>query len=146
MLNIGGEGLPFLMLGLIGIVTRPFGAERFNSIDLIEDLFKRIEDDANLLIEIDDIWLPIFLFDNIDIKPLTGHVYRIKSSMFNLALSFREGRLDFESFISQCRQLERPLFLSETETLSFSQWRELQVQNAIKQYPKNSELKLEWHE
>lgn len=145
-LSIAGETIPFMMLGLVGIVTSPFGAERFDSVDLIEDLFKRVEDKADLLIEVDDIWLPILLFNNINIEPRIGHVYRIKNDAFVLALSFREGRLDLEGFLSECQQLERPLVLSENEMSSFSKWRELQVQNAKDQYPKNPKLVLPWHE
>ncbi len=145
-LNLGGEALPFLMLGLVGIVTSPFGAERFNTVELIEDLFRRIEDEADLLVDIDDIWLPMFLFNNTNIVPEIGHVYRIKSDVFTLALSFREGRLDLKAFISGCRQSKRPLFLSEDEMMSFSKWHDMQVQNAKEQYPKSRDLELPWHE
>lgn len=145
-LNVGGETLPFLTLNLVGIVMRPFGAERFSSVELIEDLFERIEDKAGLLVDVDDIWLPVFLFDDINIVPKVGDVYRIKIDGFTLALSFRENRLDLEAFIKGCKKLERPLFLSEDEMAAFSKWHDMQVQNAIEEYPKSKELELPWHE
>lgn len=146
IINIGGEELPFMMLGLVGIITRPFIAERFDRIEFIEDLYRRIEDEADLLIDVDDIWLPMFLFNNINITPEIGHVYRIRSDLFILALSFREGRLDSEAFLNECQRLERPLVISEDEIRSFQEWRQLQVRNAIEQYPKNRDLELRWHE
>lgn len=144
-IGIGGEELPFMILGLVGIITRPFIADKFNNIELIEDVFRRIEDEADLLVDVDDIWLPMFLFNNINIRPETGHVYRIKSDLFILALSFREGRLDIQAFLDGCERLDRPLMLSEDEMRAFGQWRELQVRNAVEQYPKNRSLELEWH-
>ncbi len=146
VLGVSGEELPFMMLGLVGIVTRPFVSERFNSIKLIEGLFERIEDEAGLIVDVDDIWLPMFLFDGINLRPETGHVYRIKSDVFAWALAFREGRLDLKTFHNRCKKLKRPLVLSEDEMGPFREWRELQVQNAIKQYPKNRRSALRWHE
>jgi len=146
IINIGGEELPFMMLGLVGIITKPFIAERFDRIDFIEDLFRRIEDEAELLIDVDDIWLPMFLLNNINITPEIGHVYRISSDLFVLAVSFREGRIDSDAFLNECQRLDRPLFLSEDEMRAFQEWREQQVQNAIKQYPKNRDLELRWQE
>ncbi len=135
-----------MMLGLAGIITRPIGAEMFYNIELIEDLFSKIEDEAGLLIEVDDIWLPMLLFYSTKIEPELGNVYRISSDMFARALAFREGRIDHETFLSQSKQLERPLVISAEETVVFKQWRKLQIQNAIEQYPKNDNLKLTWHE
>lgn len=146
ILGVNGEELPFMMLGLVGIVTRPFDSERFSSVKLIEGLFERIEDRAGLLVDVNDIWLPMFLFDGIDLKPETGYVYRIRSDVFAWSLDFREGRLDLETFRNRCKGLERPLVLSEDEMGPFQKWRELQIQNAIEQYPKNRRSALRWHE
>lgn len=145
-LTIDNEVLPFMMLGLIGIVTKPFGAERFNRVDLIEELFERLEDKADLLIDVDDIWLPMLLFDNVGIRPEVSHVYRVTSDIFSLAYSFREGRLNLEVFLDRCQSFKRPLVLSGDEMGAFRQWRETQVQNAREQYPKNRELALPWHD
>ena len=145
-LSIGDLELPFLMLGLVGIITSPFGAERFNNVGLIEDLFEQIEDKAGLLIDVDDIWLPIILFRNIDTVPKIGDVFRIIGDVFALALSFREGRLDLESFLNECEQFERPMVLSEEESLSFQKWHDIQIDNVKEHYPKNKGLELPWHE
>jgi hypothetical protein len=37
-LGLNGFQMPFLMLNLVGIVQQPFGATRFNSYDLIDQL------------------------------------------------------------------------------------------------------------
>jgi hypothetical protein len=145
-LSIDRGNLPFLMLGLVGIITRPFDAERFYTVQSIEDLFEQLEDRADLFIDVDDIWLPMLLFDDAGIRPEVGHVYRVTSEMFTTAHSFREGRLDLEIFLERCRILERSLVLSEEEMSAFQQWRETQVRNAIEEYPKNRELELAWHD
>ena len=114
--------MPFLMLGLDGIITGPFGAKRFKNVDQIEDLFFAIEDVAGLLIDIDDIWLPLSLFERYS-RPREGNVYRLDGSLFALAFAFREGRIDTEFFLSNCRDMDRPLFFSRKETRVFRQWR-----------------------
>lgn len=45
-LGLNGSQMPFLMLNLVGIVQQPFGATRFNSYDLIDQLFLRLEQTA----------------------------------------------------------------------------------------------------
>jgi hypothetical protein len=114
-ISVGGEELPLLILGLVGIITHPLSAYQFSSIDLIEDLFKRVEDETGLLIDVDDVWLPLFLFDTIGIEPEIGQVYRLKKDLFVLAFSFREGNLNIESFINECRRFEQPILFSVPE-------------------------------
>ena len=145
-LGIGNASYPFLMLGLIGIITRPFGAERFYNVDLIEDLFTQIEDEADLLIDIDDLWLPIFLFENINNVPDIGNVYRIDNEAFTLAYHFREGRLDQEEFVNLCRELDQPILSSDEEMMAFSRWREIQINEAREQYPKNDNFALSYED
>ena len=145
-IGIGGEDLPFMMLGLVGIITRPIGAETFYNINLIENLYNKIEDEAGLFIEVDDIWLPMLLLHSAKIEPELGDVYRIDSDVFTEAFAFREGRIDQETFLSQIKQIERPLVLSAEETVVFKQWRGLQIQKAKAQYPKNDNAKLRSHE
>ena len=50
--------MPFLMLGLAGIIQQPFDAARFSNYGLIEGLFERIEKDPGLSLNFEDIWLP----------------------------------------------------------------------------------------
>jgi hypothetical protein len=145
-IGIGSSELPFLMVGLTGIVTKPFVADIFNTVDSIEDLFRRIEDDAGLLVDIDDLWLPMILFRNINIRPEVGQVYRLNSDMFAIALDFREGHIDAQYFLERCEQSGRSLSLSEEEMAAFGQWREEQIRSAFDQYPKNRNLELEWQE
>jgi hypothetical protein len=144
-LKIGSRKMPFLMLGLDGIITGPFGAKRFKNVDQIEDLFVAIEDVAGLLIDIDDIWLPLSLFERYS-RPREGNVYRLDGSLFALAFAFREGRIDTEFFLNNCRDMDHPLFFSRKETRVFRQWHTLQIQGASEQYPKNRSLALEYPE
>jgi hypothetical protein len=143
-ISVGGEQLPLLILGLVGIITRPLGAERFSSVDLIEDLFKRIEDQDGLLIDVDDLWLPLLLFDSINMTPDIGHVYRLKSDLFALAFSFREGNMDVDTFIAGCKRLPQSVLFSEDEMSAFSAWRKLQIETAKELYPKNGEIRLRY--
>ncbi len=141
-LTIRGVQLPILMLGLVCIITRPFRQNRFATVRSIDEMYTLIQREAGLLINVDDVWLPLFLFRNN--PPLNGQVYRVTVALFNSALSFREGRMGRTDFIDWCERLTHPLSLSDRETLSFSQWHELQLRGAIGQYPKNPNIRLRW--
>lgn len=144
-LGLGPASFPFLMLGLVGIIQQPFGAARFETPRQIEDLFTRIEDEAGLLVEIEDIWFPNFLFKAHDSNPPPGTVYRAKNGLFSAAFLFREGRADSEHFLAHCRELDGAIAFSEKETKCFAAWHDQQVLGARRQYPKNAAFKLSWH-
>ena len=143
-IHIGGRRLPFFMAGLSGVITRAPGASKFRDVTDLENLFELIEDEAGLLIDIDDIWLPDFLFRRTRFRPRNGRVYRITPEAFSLALTFREGRLDLPRFIEAVRELPKPLAYSGRETGTFEAWRNRQIQDARDRFPKKESLKLEY--
>jgi hypothetical protein len=138
-LGVGGETTPFLMLGLVGIVHQPFGAARFTTSHLIQELFRRIEEEADLLINFDDLWLPDFLFGP---RRTPGHVYRVENKLFTLAYLFREGRQKRDNFQEQCAELRQSVILSDEETAAFADWSKEQVSIAKERAPKNPQLRL----
>ncbi len=146
--GIGGVEMPFLMLGLIGVVHRPFEGERFDTPDKIEKLFFLVEQQAGLLININDVWLPNFLFSRGGATQSKGLVYRVHWDIFSTAFLFREGRLGQGTFLDRCHSLNHheAVTISEKETKAFSLWHKEQVSNAVRQYPKNKGLVLPYHE
>jgi len=145
VLELKNRDIPFYLLELSGIITEPTGNEaHFDSSYLIDELFDTIEASPELFIDINDIWLPNFLFRNSPHK--RGDVYRIKEKLFIEADRFREDKIPKERFEMYCRELEDYLFYSEIETRSFKEWARNQIEMAKKKYPKNPELALKWHE
>lgn len=143
-LDISGTRLPFLLLGLSGIVVRPPRGERFHTPEDIEHLFRLIEDEGGLLVDIEDVWIPNFLLGDED--PAPGSVYRMNARAFTAATQFREGRMDLEEFLGLCRELPDPLAWSGEETEAFLAWREEHMSHAVEEYPKSGELELHWEE
>jgi hypothetical protein len=138
-INLGGQPMPFLMLGLVGIIQQPFDAPRFNTYGLIDQLFAGIEARADLLINFNDIWLPGFLFKA---DPGVGDVYRVVNELFTWAYRFRDGQSNKTDFEENCRRLHGIAF-SEDETRAFKDWSAEQISGAQKRPPKNPELKLQ---
>lgn len=130
---------PFLMLNLVGIVQQPSGAPRFNTYGLIDGLFRMLEDDASLLINFEDIWLPDFLFHD---KVSVGDVYRVSNQLFTVAYQYRDGRHSQETFEDLCREFHGEIVFSEDETRAFKGWSAEQLSIARNQPPKNPELQL----
>ena len=66
--------MPFYLTGLNGVITSyNSNLEEFNSSSLIEDVFNRIDQTENLIIDINDIWMPNSMLNKLEI----GNVYRV---------------------------------------------------------------------
>ena len=147
-----GVPLPFLLLGLEGIVVGGLGGGAFVSPLDVEELFLSVEADGFTL-EASDLWLPNFLFTGKRADPAllrlvavsdiasAGAVLRINRALFTLALQAREGNLGWEDFSRRCAEMEGPEF-SVDETRAFAFWNESIIEAAFDQFPKNVELEL----
>lgn len=146
--RIGGLDLPFLMLGLTGVIHRPFGDEQFDIPAKIESLFLSVEQMGGLLVNINDVWLPNFLFERSGATPSKGMVFRVHRDLFETAFLYREGCLAHGTFLERCHSLSRreAVIISKKETEAFSIWHKEQISNAVHQYPKNKSLVLPYHD
>ena len=137
--------IPFYLIGLSGIITEPIGDKaEFDSPHLIDEIFKTIEESPELFVDINDIWLPNFMFK--DFPHARGSVFRSKERLFAEAIRFREDKIPTERFEKSCRELKDDLSYSEKETQPFKDWAKKQIDMAKKTYPKNPELALKWRE
>jgi hypothetical protein len=135
-------------LGLTGVIHRPFDGGNFDTPDKIEDLFIRVEKTAELLVNINDVWLPTFLFEHRNTFPKKGQVYRVRGDLFSAAFLFREGRLGPTTFMERCHGFlhDDAVSISEIETAVFTAWHKKQIDLAIHQYPKKKDLALRYRE
>jgi hypothetical protein len=132
--------MPFLMLGLNGIIQVPFGAPRFEQYQHLTQLFQVLEDEMEMTINFADIWLPDFMFRS---RPgRIGDVYRLELKMFTIALLFREGRMPRKEFLGHAERLGESLQFSELETRIFVAWSQENVSALLQQPDKNPELRL----
>jgi hypothetical protein len=142
VLELGKKSIPFLLIGLSGLIVRPIGGGRlFESSDSIDELFKTIESDPSLYVDINDLWLPNKLFQGL---PHRGEVYRVGSRLFHVAYLCREERISEDQFFRQCSELKSLIRLSKKETRSFASWSRLQIERARDSYPKSKGLELKW--
>jgi hypothetical protein len=138
-IGVNGVTMPFLMIGLTGIVHQPLGAEHFNSYRLIDSFYQRIEETAGLSINFEDIWLPAFLFAR---TQLVGDVYRVGMELFILALAYRDTRSTQQEFEAQCKHLAEDIVYSEDETRAFGGWSSEQISIVQNREPKDRRLQL----
>jgi|SRR5579862_3895995 len=140
-IRLGSERLPFLMLGLVGIIQTPFDAPRFSEYKHIDELFEGIEG-SGFLVHFADIWLPDFVFGPRETH--VGDVYRIDVRVFKMAQSFRDGALAQEHFLESLRDLtgQVGVTFSEGETRTFAAWSRANLLAARNQPDKSPELKL----
>jgi len=138
-ISFGGVRMPFLMLGLTGIVRQPFGADRFNDYGLIDGFFQEIEARTELSLNFEDIWMPAFLFGG---SPQVGDVYRVGLKLFVLAFQYRDTRFSQEEFEAHCNELRREISFSADETAAFKGWTAEQIAMAQSREPKDPKLQL----
>jgi hypothetical protein len=138
IIGLGGEPLPFLMLGLTGIVQAPVGAPRFNHRDLIDKLFRLVEGSGGL-VHFEDIWFPPHLFGA---STEVGSVYRLGIGLFQTAFAFRDSRVSRETLERRSRELHEQIRFSADETKAFQSWSAETIALAEKQEPKNPDLRL----
>lgn len=146
-LEIEKTRIPFLMLGLSGIVLQPsLDSEEFRTSQEIEDLFTRIEASGRLYVGTADIWLPTELLQA-DPRELCkrGATFRVGHYLFVLAFAFRCERIGQREFKAAAQELHEQVGYSDEEDNAFRDWRDLQVRKAIDTYPKDPDLALEWH-
>lgn len=131
--------MPFLMLGLAGIILQPFDSARFSNYGLIEGLFEHVEKDPGSSLNFEDIWLPNFLFSH---PPHVGEVYRTGFTLFVLAFQYRDLQLSQHGFEARCEDLANEIVFSEEETSAFRSWTAEQVSMAQNSEPKDPTLQL----
>ncbi len=138
-LGVRKKKIPFLMIGVSGIITQPSEtSDRFDRPEKIRDFFNTVEEDPDLYVDQNDIWLPNFLlsglvpkkprimsvpkYENLTFKGARGLVFRLSKELFQSAYSFRNGDIGKTTFESTCKSLRRPVVLSESETTAFTTW------------------------
>jgi hypothetical protein len=140
-IGIGAGRLPFLMLGLVGIIQTPFDAPRFSEPRHVDELFERLEG-SGFVVQFADIWLPHFVLG--PREPHVGDVYRVDVRVFKMAQFFREGGVTQEHFLDSLQGLTDRVGVSfsEEETRAFVAWSLESLSAARDQPDKNPELKL----
>jgi hypothetical protein len=111
-LQLGGfVTVPFLMLGLEGIVFRPIqpDAEEFTDPDLLDELIRVVEGLDGFTVETEYLWLPTALLDKAWLAGRTGEevredhpdrgtVFRVDSRLFTRAFRAARDGTDFGRF------------------------------------------------
>jgi len=142
VLQLGKKSIPFLLIGLSGLIIEPMGGGRlFRSSDSIDELFNTVERHPSLYVDVNDFWLPNKLFKGF---PHRGQVYRVGSKLFHVAYLYREERVSERQFLRRCSELKSYFRFSKQETRSFTGWSRLQIERARDSYPKNKGLELKW--
>jgi hypothetical protein len=144
-LMLQAMNIPFYLIGLSGIIWKPLGEDHiFDSAEMIDDLFDIIESCMELYVDVNDIWLPNYLFHGLPHK--RGYVYRITGQLFITAYRYRQEQISRDQFLEFCEEASSDIVFSEVETQAFSEWEKIQIRQAREIYPKKPESKLRHRE
>ncbi|TAJ13759.1 hypothetical protein DMA11_07850 [Marinilabiliaceae bacterium JC017] len=132
--------LPILLLNLEAIIIGGPHGNGFNNPNDISAMYDSIEEEGNLFVDINDIWIPLTWFSEEEMPEEIipqGRVYRIPSNLFNLCWQFRNDRID----VNELPELtpEEQLRHSDEETQFFAEWTNTQVEESRTAYQQNRE-------
>jgi hypothetical protein len=133
--------IPFYLVGISGILTKPLKGKIFRVPSSIDKLFSYIDNVPSLFVDTNEVWFPNFLFP---VKPKRGSVYRINSDLFTLAMRFQSQRISLDEFLSSSWQFKGSLLPSEEETMAFKKWELELIDVAKEKYEKNKNLTLRY--
>lgn len=127
-----------LIYGLTVAVCQPAGKnQKFTSVDDLDNLFRRLEEESSFTLETPDLWLPNEIFPK-QPQPERGEVYRVGQKLFGAALRFRSGRTTNSEFIATCRELKEKPVNSPVETKALQAWSQHQIDTAKRIYSENA--------
>ena len=136
--------VPFLMLGLSGVIHAPSPSEsEFTQPDQLDTLIAAIEADDRFYVSLADIWLPNLLLAN-NREPRRNDVFRLDAKLFSEAYRYRRGLLATARFVAVSADRLQAIRFSAIETKVMSVWTRRQFNEAAEAYPKNRELALPW--
>lgn len=142
---------PILSLNLEAIlIGSPNEGINFSSVQDINDMYDYIEDQENLFVDINDIWVPVEWFGEVEIKQ--GMIFRIPDHLFSLCWKLRNDRISTEELYAQTAGLPKredkelispqavvQLRYSEEETGAFADWTRTQIEESRAIYQNNKE-------
>ncbi len=128
--------IPSFMIGFTSLICYPSGHSKlFDKPEEISKLFEAVEKVEGLYVDINDIWLPNFEFDEANRE--RGSVFRILPELFKLAYDYQNGVITDDEFIKTCKEKNFPTEYSPEETEAFQKWGLEQIEHARKYYKDN---------
>lgn len=136
LLGLGQQDIPFLMLGLSGVVAQPSAGDAlFDSPAKLERLFDSVEAAGNLYVGQSDVWMPNFVLQGE--SHIRGSVYRVGIDLFAAAFRFRQGLVDQHEFLGVADQLVKSVRFSGVETRAMAEWTDEEIRVAKQRYRHN---------
>lgn len=108
----------------------------FDSPEVIDGTFGRLEKSGERFLDLAHIWLPAEMFDSVSREgPVKkGDVYRISVPLFTQCYRYATETASEEEWLEACRALATDLKPSPDETLAFRAWRKQEIAHARKLY------------
>jgi hypothetical protein len=132
------EKIPYLMVGVTGVISQPSEkSQLFDDPQKIAGFFDAIEEKADFYVDINDIWLPNYVFSE---EPKRGKVFRISLGLYKAAFRFQNEQITESEFLDFCQQVNSPGVFSPGETEAFSVWGKQQIEGAREHYHTKKEL------
>ncbi len=134
-IGLPSKKTPLFMVGISSVIYQPSNSSNlFDSPDKYDRLFHFIEDKTEGYVDLNDLWLPNFLFERKYRK--RGNLFRISAGLFTAAHNYRNDVITEEEFKTICQKRGNTAKYSAKETKVFGQWSERHKDEAIKYHKK----------
>ncbi len=147
--DLANRRIPFLMIGLSGIIYRPDpDTPFFEDAESIDRIYRAVEDSPALSIEVEDLWLPSgILREKAPRNRLERNaVFRIGVALFSAAYRFRDQRTTLGYFAAFARDQARNVEYSPVEAAAFGAWNARQIENSRTNYREHEFQALRYEE
>jgi len=137
--------IPFTLMGLAGVLTRPPNGDRFDEPESFDELLQAIDENErlpNLYVDVNDLWIPNTAFT--DGPARRGDVYRLPEALFFAAVQYRSDLISARSYESIAADYTETLRPSPHESRAFKEWGRRSVEGAKAQYEERAEMALRW--
>lgn len=145
-LDLENKTYPILLLNLEAIIIgAPQSLKMFRNPFDIDGMYELIEDNTDLFVDINDIWVPHSWFKYREYNP--GSVFRLRRDLFTYCWRYRNDQISMHEFIENKsiinlkilaeEKQQSMLDYSEEESIAFQNWSSTQIQKSQEKYREN---------
>ena len=126
--------VPFLVLGLSGVLCMPRGDAAGFDREAVEAMIGAVDTHEGLYVQTADFWLPIDVVPDDRGPPTRGTTYLVRPRLLLLALAHHGGELTDEELVERAAEFAEGVRYDGAIDTAFSEWRHHEMESVTRKY------------